>query len=67
MRDALRASLATLLLAFAVFTPASPTQAQSLPAPPATPKRPVTDKYQGVTITDDYRWLENCDDPEVKQ
>ena len=38
-----------------------------LPPPPATPKRPVTDEYQGVKITDDYRWLENWDDPEVKQ
>ena len=67
MRNALCASLASLLLAVAVFTPASFTQAQSLPATPATPKRPVVDKYQGVTITDDYRWLENWDDPEVKQ
>src|SRR5882757_9362883 len=67
MRDALRASLASLLLAFAACTPASFTQAQSLPASPATPKRPVVDNYQGVTITDDYRWLENWDDPEVKQ
>ena len=67
MRNAFRARLGSLLLAVAVFTPASFTQAQSLPATPATPKRPVVDKYQGVTITDNYRWLENWDDPEVKQ
>jgi prolyl oligopeptidase len=36
-------------------------------APPATPKRQVTDQYQGVSVADDYRWLENWDDPEVKQ
>ena len=42
-------------------------QSPSLPPPPATPKRPVTDEYQGVKITDEYRWLENWDDPEVKQ
>ena len=42
-------------------------QGPSIPAPPVTPKRPVTDEYQGVKITDDYRWLENWDDPEVKQ
>ncbi len=42
-------------------------QGPSIPAPPATPKRPVTDEYQGIKITDDYRWLENWDDPEVKQ
>ena len=35
--------------------------------PPATPKRPVTDEYQGVKVSDDYRWLENWDDAEVKQ
>jgi prolyl oligopeptidase len=33
--------------------------------PPATPRRPVTDSYHGVTVTDDYRWLERADDPEV--
>ncbi|MBZ5653302.1 MAG: prolyl oligopeptidase family serine peptidase [Acidobacteriia bacterium] len=42
-------------------------QAPSIAQPPATPKRPVTDEYQGIKVTDDYRWLENWDDPEVKQ
>ena len=42
-------------------------QAPSIPAPPATPKHPVTDEYQGVKVTEDYRWLENWDDPAVKQ
>ena len=32
-----------------------------------TPKRPITDTYGKVTVTDDYRWLENFDDPAVKQ
>jgi prolyl oligopeptidase len=43
--------------------------AQSPPVskPPATPKRPVTDEYQGIKVTDDYRWLENWDDPGTKQ
>jgi prolyl oligopeptidase len=40
---------------------------QSIPNPPKTPKRPVTDEYQGVKVTDDYRWLENWDDPAVKK
>jgi prolyl oligopeptidase len=64
--------LAFSLMALAAFTEprieshlaASP---QSLPAPPDTPKRPVADEYQGVKVTDDYRWLENWDDPAVKQ
>ncbi|MGA3200942.1 MAG: prolyl oligopeptidase family serine peptidase [Bryobacteraceae bacterium] len=37
-----------------------------LAQPPAAPKRPVTDTYHGVVVTDDYRWLENPSDPEVK-
>ena len=32
-----------------------------------TPKKPVTDTYDKVKVTDDYRWLENFDDPAVKQ
>ena len=34
--------------------------------PPDTPKKPVTDTYQGVAVTDDYRWLENDSDPDVR-
>ncbi|HJX25098.1 MAG TPA: prolyl oligopeptidase family serine peptidase, partial [Chthoniobacterales bacterium] len=33
---------------------------------PLTPKKPVTDEYQGVRVQDDYQWLEKDDDPEVK-
>jgi prolyl oligopeptidase len=56
-----------VLLVITIATLSALAQVQVLPAPPATPKRPVSDKYQGVTITDDYRWLENWDDPEVRQ
>jgi prolyl oligopeptidase len=38
-----------------------------IPKPPDTPKHAVTDEIQGVKVTDDYRWLENWDDPAVKQ
>jgi prolyl oligopeptidase len=37
-----------------------------LAQPPATLKRPVTDTYHGVAVTDDYRWLENSAGPPVK-
>ncbi len=31
-----------------------------------TPKRPVVDGYHGVNVVDDYRWLEDLTDPEVR-
>src|ERR671913_334520 len=36
-------------------------------APPPSPKRSVTDTYHGVAVTDDYRWLEDWNNPEVKK
>src|SRR6266550_8743252 len=36
------------------------------PNSPQTPKKPVTDEYQGVKVEDDYQWLEKDDDPAVK-
>jgi prolyl oligopeptidase len=36
------------------------------PTPPATPKRPVVTDYPGTKVTDDYAWLENGSEPEVK-
>ena len=35
-------------------------------APPIAPKHAAEDRYWGVPVTDDYRWLENWSDPEVK-
>ncbi len=34
--------------------------------PPETPKRPVTDVHHGVSVEDDYRWLEDWNAVEVK-
>jgi prolyl oligopeptidase len=53
-------SLATSLSVFAQLAPPSPG------CPPKTPKLPVTDTYQGVKVTDEYRWLENGSDIKVK-
>ena len=35
-------------------------------APPAARKVPVVDRYHGVEVVDDYRWLEDWNDPAVK-
>jgi prolyl oligopeptidase len=34
---------------------------------PRAPLRPVTNIYHGVAVIDNYRWLENAGDPEVRQ
>src|SRR5215472_12581571 len=37
-----------------------------LAQPPSAPKKPVTDTYHGVTVVDDYRWLEDSSEANVK-
>jgi prolyl oligopeptidase len=58
MRSLLCASIAAAAIAVAA--------AQTAPAPPSTPVRPVTNSYQGVSVTDNYRWLEDGASPETK-
>ncbi|HVP57610.1 MAG TPA: prolyl oligopeptidase family serine peptidase [bacterium] len=37
------------------------------PRYPVAPKQPVTDEYHGVKVVDDYRWLEDLNDPASKK
>ena len=62
LASSVRLVIAVCLLALVVLA-----QSPSIAQPPATPRRPVTEEYQGVKVTDDYRWLENWDDPKAKQ
>ena len=50
-----------------LFSLSALAQGPSIPKLPDTPERAVIDEYQGVKVTDDYRWLENWNDPAVKQ
>jgi prolyl oligopeptidase len=40
--------------------------AGAMEVPPPAPIRPVTDTYYGTQVTDNYRYLENLDDPAVQ-
>jgi prolyl oligopeptidase len=40
--------------------------ARAVEAPPAAPVRPITDVYFGTEVVDNYRFMENLDDPEVQ-
>ncbi len=36
-------------------------------APPATARQTVSDEFHGTTVSEDYRWLEDWNDPKVRQ
>jgi hypothetical protein len=38
----------------------------SLEPAPGAAKQPATDDYGGITVKDDYRWMEQFSDPKVK-
>jgi prolyl oligopeptidase len=58
---------AALFLAVGGAIARSAAPEEPLSSPPKTKKTPVTDTYHGVGVVDDYRWLENGDDPKVKE
>ncbi len=54
--------LSILVCALAALSPQIPAAERTA----STAKRPVTDEYHGVKVQDDYQWLENDQDAEVK-
>ena len=60
-------AVAVLLLAAGkAFTQSTASETAAIPSSPKTEKISVTDAYHGVSVVDEYRWLENGDDPKVK-
>jgi prolyl oligopeptidase len=63
----LRGGIPTVAMAVGILLcEAGLTTASGAERPPDTPKKPVTDQYHGVTVTDDYQWLENSGDTVVR-
>ena len=60
-----RSTLSLLVVALSVVAATAAPAADS-PRLPVTPRRPVTDVYQGQSVVDDYRWLEDYHDPSVR-
>lgn len=63
----LSARFSQIFLSSALFVLPIFAQNVSIPKPPETPLHSVTDDYYGIQVTDDYQWLENWEDPAVKQ
>jgi prolyl oligopeptidase len=57
----MKVSRAALVLAVPLLVAA----VAAVPAPPPTRRQPVEDRYDGVAVVDDYRWLEDGSSPEV--
>ncbi len=59
----IRSACAAALCSALAATPAAAADTRY----PATSKRPVSDTYHGVTVVEDYRWLEEDANAEVKR
>jgi prolyl oligopeptidase len=55
-----------LLFVISAMTTLALLRPPAVEAVPETAKKPVSTKYQGVTVQDPYQWLENDDEPDVK-
>ncbi len=60
----LRLVIATVLTSMVVFSSGC---SSGRPAYPVTEKKPVTDEYYGNTVVDEYRWLDDLADPQVRR
>lgn len=61
-----KSNLQILVVVLAATFSVSILAAEEKPEQPTTEKKPVSDQYFDVAITDNYRWLENFEDPAVK-
>jgi prolyl oligopeptidase len=65
-RNLAAAALGLCLAVSAARARSALAETAAVPAPPQTEKIPVTDSYHGVSVVDEYRWLEDGNDPKVK-
>lgn len=68
---AVRVVFALVLLTIMAFAADNATEVKggngiTLPPPPPTEQKPVTENIQGTEITDPYRWLEDAKSPETR-
>ena len=45
----------------------SKTKGETASSPPAAPIKPVAESFHGTRVVDNYRWLENADNPETQK
>ena len=55
-----------LFPAILIILPGATMKTGNVSPPPATPRQPVTDVYHGISVSDDYRWLDDYNRPEVR-